>query len=310
MISLYPSVQNYSEQAIVLIGRGLVGSAIESALYRRRSKAVEECITNWQDPRHNQLQLLNIVENCINSNKKKIDIIWSAGKAGFGSTKEQTDEEYLVFDELMTEAVNALSKTKVKTTIHLISSAGALFEGQSFVNSRSTPNCRRPYCSLKLKQETLVQSIYNPLISIKIYRPSSVFGYANPGKRFGLISSMIYNSIKRRETSIFSNYYTIRDYIWADDLADFVAENILYPGSSTNIIYLVSCRPMSIFQVHKTIEKSLNLPCAIKFVNSCNNAANNTYSPEVLPLGLKTTSLITAISKIYHQALQAGYSWK
>ena len=71
----------------------------------------------------------------------------------------------------------------------MISSAGGLFEGQTFCDARSAPTPQRPYGEGKLNQEQLAWGRKGDA-KIHIFRPSSVYG-VSPSGRIGLVTALI-----------------------------------------------------------------------------------------------------------------------
>src|ERR1041385_672024 len=78
---------------------------------------------------------------------------------------------------------------------HLLSSAGGLYNGQRNVGRDSVPFATNPYGRAKLEQE---RQLHLALAHTQrmIYRPASVYGFAGPGTRLGLVAALIHNSIR------------------------------------------------------------------------------------------------------------------
>ena len=70
-----------------------------------------------------------------------------------------------------------------------------------------------------------------------IYRPSSVYGFAGPGTRFGLVAALIHNSIRHRTSRIFGNPHTIRDYVLNADVGNSSANGWTIPSAARNISF-------------------------------------------------------------------------
>ncbi len=295
----------YCDGKVLLIGHGLIGSAIRNVLLKRKFNQIIRCEIDWKNVKTFTDQLL-LIKNHLQNNEDSMDVVWAAGKAGFDACSEVMANEYAVFETIICRIVDLFSKQGIDLNFHFISSAGALFEGQTNVTRASEPTPQRPYAFLKIKQEEFFHHLINDNTTCNIYRLSTVFGYTQPGKRFGLISTMVYNAIKKRETIIDGNYNTMRDYIWVDNVADYIVRRLLKPDYSSNIVTLASCRPMNIFQIHKLIENTFDIRCMIRFVSKPSNFAHNTYSPIVLPSGFKSSPMILNIQKIYHYAIHCG----
>jgi len=130
---------------------------------------------------------------------KNIDfeIIWSAGKVGVSSIEDECENELRFFKESIQSLLSQLYKFN-NLIIHfiLISSAGGLFEGQSFINKDAKPTPKRPYRNYKLAQKKFLSTLVNSSIESKIiYRPSSVFSIHNNTGRKGLLTVLFENDI-------------------------------------------------------------------------------------------------------------------
>lgn len=302
MIMLTPSNDNVRD-SILIIGKGLIGSAIVKELLNRACVIVKQHeIDDWLNIKEVNSKLTSILNFCSQIGVKSVDLIWAAGKAGFEATTNQINLEYLTFKNIISILNTHFSQPGVKARFHLISSAGGLFEGQKHIDHYTLPNPQRPYGFLKTKQEALVknQVCFMPYI---VYRPTTVYGYIRTGMRTGLISNLIKNSIRRRTTIIYGDYNTMRDYLWVEDLSLFIVDMVFSKNQINKTFTLASCRPFNIFQIHKIIENRIRQNCMIRFFSTPSNTEHNTYSLAVVPRGLKTTSITTNIIKIYNDAL-------
>ncbi|MDR9366509.1 MAG: NAD-dependent epimerase/dehydratase family protein [Balneolaceae bacterium] len=294
------------QKLIFLMGQGLVGSAIVKELEQLTFNKKNESTSNWQDLDELLLQVSSLLETFHLKGIKKMEVVWSAGKAGFQSSEEETNYEYKIFKALMDYIINLLTvQYDVTLEIHLISSAGGLFEGMRDVGLESVPNPRRPYGMLKLKQEHYL-SEKEEAFSFLIYRPTSLYDFIEKGKRFGLISTLIFNLINHKTSFIYGSYSTLRDYLWAGDLGRFIAEKILADTLDTpNIYFLASTQPATIFEIQKRIEKISKKRCFISFIEK-SNEEHITFSQSCVPENFRTHALPYMIQRIYRATINNG----
>ena len=183
MIILHPPAEQTGDslpQAIVIFGLGLLGGSIYRNIIDRASSLSQiRCEFNWQQEslqRKHASQILDQVVEVANRsriNSKRIIILWSAGHAGFASSNEETQKELASFQVVLDMTRQLQSKLPSRSIeFHLLSSAGGLFEGCSYVDETTTPIPCRPYGYLKLWQENLL--LKQPSVISKIYRPSTV----------------------------------------------------------------------------------------------------------------------------------------
>jgi len=294
---------------VVLIGRGLIGTSIEQELIRADFLKLLHLKPEWNDEYVISNQLISLIEICTGYNANRVNIIWAAGKAGFEAKNEQTFHELITFQKIVND-LTLINQKKISIKLHLISSAGGLFEGQCNVNSKSKPYPLRPYGFLKLNQEKTLFDLNDVKrrLNYNIYRLSTVYGYAHEGSRIGLISNLVINSLKNRETIIYGHYNTMRDYLWVEDLAKFIANEILSDYQLNKVFTLASCMPLSIFQVHRIVEKITNRKCAIRFISNLTNMKHNTCEKNVTPENFRASLIFSNISKIYFDALKLKIS--
>lgn len=291
------------EKLILLIGQGLIGSTIIQELYKLHLIRGVGKKPNWQDL-DELFQLISGLFNFYDLKKiKNVDVVWSAGKAGFNSSSDETYYEYHIFENLINLITNLLIfQNDIALRIHLISSAGGLFEGMRNVKLETTPKPNRPYGYLKLKQEEYLQN-RKQIFSFQIYRPSSLYGFIKKGQRLGLISTLISNLVNHRTSHIYGNYTTLRDYLLVDDLARFVAQKITSDKlEKSEVHFLASAQPTTIFEIQKLIEKVSKKKCYIYFGNSTNNA-HITFTPHCIAKNFKANTLSYMIYRIYKAAM-------
>jgi nucleoside-diphosphate-sugar epimerase len=299
---------NSTEKRIIFIfGVGLVGSAIVKSLTLFEKFDVKKQKSDWNILDNFQSQLNDLSNTLDFHSLKRIDWVWSAGKAGFAASDNEVDTEFL-FYRVFLEQISELEEQfdiKEKSLIHLVSSAGGLFEGQRVISKDNKPKPKRPYGQLKFKQENLLLDMfYN---RCRIYRPSSIFGFYEKGQRVGLITNLIINTLRSKVTSIYGKIDTQRDYVWVGDVANFIARKIWFDlhskeDSSNQIHFLVSAKPTTIFEIIHTIQTITNLKVLQKFDKTFSNSDQIIFSRGIVSDGWCSSSLNTCIRKIYQRA--------
>lgn len=299
-------------RVVLLFGIGLIGQAVLGELLRRSRFDIQLWFYNWYDPQQQQAQLNNLLTQLHNqvtySTNGRIDLIWSAGKGGFSSLREELVQELASFNRVL-ECAKELTRIfpQATHTFHLLSSAGGLFEGQIGIGLNSLPAPLRPYAELKLHQEERLLTLPAQLIK-RIYRPSSVYGFAY-GARKGLITTLIENGLAQRVSKIFGQMDTLRDYVLCDDIGRFIAKQIIASSiaSSTPIMILASGRAATISEIKYRIENVLGRHIYV-YYQAESIAAHNSYRQEIFPPGWQATDLTIGIRQVYHQLMNPACS--
>ncbi|HMD68449.1 MAG TPA: hypothetical protein VKF42_06165, partial [Chitinivibrionales bacterium] len=80
---------------------------------------------------------------------------------------------------------------------------------------------------------------------------STVYGPIRKGFRLGLISTLIFNGARQEVSRIFGTINTLRDYVWCEDIGNYIARAIAENDDDQNnsIVYLASGKPSSIFEI-------------------------------------------------------------
>lgn len=290
-----------------LFGQGLIGSAIVRNMLRRDHRELQSLKQNWESfrvgtPHYRELR------DCLNSTIKHaiefspedhfINIVWTAGKAGFTSDQQDADADMNSFEALL-KLLEEIHQTHPSFPIRFFhfSSAGGLFEGQSCITPESIPCPIRPYGRMKLRQEQtlLTCSIAMPKT---IYRPSSVYGTIRPNHRMGLIPTLILNGLRQTVTSIYGVDTTLRDFVWLEDIARHVCSELCYPFVQDSLTTLHSGRPVSLYEVRSTIEKLLNKKVFVRYCPVQSNSLHITFNQRCSKPDWQTTSLSTAVQQI------------
>ena len=297
----YHQIRNSNEESIHIIqlGIGLIGKSLSdyiASYYGERRRQIKESKLEWHDPDHIIMQLKSI-EKIIHKKSvtEKIHIIWSAGKSGFLSKENECDQEYRVFCKIIDFLAHDFCKTGFDKSFYLFSSAGGLFEGEYVVNKNMQAVPKRPYGFMKLKQEKYLLDKEQFFKSVSILRPSSVYSYNLFRKRLGIIGVLISNGILNRVTKIFGTEATLRDYILAEDIAAFVVKLIgNHKRRGSDVFFLVSALPISIFRLKVIIADLIGQPLLIQYLSS-SNSDNILYHHNIKPRSLYTRPLIESL---------------
>lgn len=253
---------------------------------------------NWQDQAQ-RAQTLQALSPRLDP-ARPIALIWSAGRAGFGSTPTEMEVETNLLREVL-DYIAAHARKNPDIALYFTSSAGGLFEGMSHVTTATVPAPLRAYGQAKLIQEQMVQDM-SQMAGFRqhIYRLSSVYGYA-PRCRLGLISTLIMNALTGKETKITGNKETLRDYVSAMDIGQYLATQALKAprpdlnSAGTEPVLLASGQSVSIAQIIDLIKERVDRPVQISYQSQATNDANMSFSPEALPQDWTPKPLIDGI---------------
>jgi len=296
-VKLYRSCGKDAKRAVLLFGGGLVGSAIADALERQGLWALETIRWDWIDSEQRQRQAAAFVDNLTAC--ERIDVVWAAGTSGFPSIPEQMAQEAAHVAEVL-DLTARLRQRASSAVFHLFSSLGGLFEGQSWIDNDSQPFVHRPYGDGKAKQEAMVRAM-QPDVVARIYRPSSVYGYTPRGRR-GLFSAIIASILTSRPAVIFGSPHTIRDYVLAADIGDFVAQELGREAIGERVHIVASGKPTSLIEAIGIIEDELGRRYYGRFDKAPHNTLDMTVRVSALPPDLRRTSLRFGISLV-HQSM-------
>lgn len=298
--------------AVVMFGCGLIGSAIERAMLRKSNWDVKRYPFPWEadaslERRERLKAVLTDLGAMTSHAASAVHTVWSAGRAGFAATQQQTTSEFSAYQQVVEFSESVQTRLGLASHLHMLSSAGGLFEGVRGINHRTESCPMRPYGDLKAAQEAV--AIAATTTSCSIYRPTSVFSTVQPGKRRGLIPTVIWNTLSSQTTSIYGKHDTLRDYIWADDIGDFVADQIAASAAlqGRQEFLLATAVPTPISRIIRLIEEMLMRPVPVRYIlPKDGNTLDITVSPDSLPKELLRTDLATAIRQIYLRLMSDG----
>jgi len=299
-------------QWVAVFGIGLIGSSLVSALKAQGAQFEGRYRIAWNDPKQRSQQLATIettlATTLASTSSRNLQVVWSAGQCGFEASQGEADQEQRVFDEVLMVVERVARDTPgLSTKFLMIGSAGGLFEGQRHVDRRSRPDPHRAYGRLKLYQEERIRVDDAPWTP-EIVRLTSVVGPLRHGQRQGLISTLVWNGLRRLPTGIVGRMETLRDFISVDDVAAFLALRIRNGGESgeAGVMTLASFRPASLAEVQRLVERVLGRRLFVSYALAPSNDMNITFSPDLRPAGWSPRDLLSSVRGIYRDALARG----
>lgn len=294
-----------SRLGIIHIGIGLIGTAIKNTLLTEGYMQVEQCLTgkiNWDDSD----ALIKCVDNFFIEidfiSYNKIYVVWSAGKAGFGTSLDTAKDDFSNFKSILSFIISNISRRAIPFSLFMLSSGGGLFEGQTLISKSSIPSPKRPYGQLKLWEEKFILS-HSAIFERSIFRISSVYSAEILNKRKGLILVLMENGLTNKVSTIVGNETTLRDYVLDKDIARYLIRCIYNDFNPGQLTYLASGRPCSIFQIKKQVEKILKKRIYISYAPHKHNAANISYAPDIIAKGFRNTDFITSLNQLFNRLL-------
>lgn len=281
-----------------LFGLGLIGGRVAGFLRGAGYAAETGLPFAWGSPPTRSRELADI-RTALAAAPGRLDVIWSAGSGGFGMDRAQSDLEFADFSRVLDMArVLAAARPPGRTRFHLLSSAGGLFEGQRHVTPESVPAPRRCYGILKLRQETALAGVAE-LVRL-VYRPSSVYGPAAPGRRMGLIPTLLANGAGYRVSTIYGAPDTLRDYVAASDVARYVAHRAADGNAASETMILAAARPTSLSQVMHAVERTTGRKLYVTYrTDATNNTAHITFSRRTWPRDWRPGDMETGIRRLW-----------
>lgn len=295
-----------------IFGVGLIGSALAAALRKRGAAFVGRYPITWDDPAERTRQFAaieNVIATSLGAESgSAMQIVWSAGRCGFGASETEAAAERDVFDEAVA-AIERAARRSPGSDLRflLIGTAGGLFEGQRRVCRASQPDPKRPYGRLKFHQEQRIQAEGVPWTP-QIVRLSSVVGPIHRGRRRGLISTLIANGMRRMPTRIVGRMETLRDFISVKDVATFLAAQIARVDAAIEfpIMTLVSSKPSSLGEIQRLVERVTGRRLYVSYSLAPSNDLNITFSADLNPPDWAPSDLFESVRSIYQEALSRG----
>jgi nucleoside-diphosphate-sugar epimerase len=288
-------IYKHSNNTVWLFGGGLIGGSVSNYLDKLYGYNFASVKVLWDD-----FESINIIASQIVSKSNlpydatcKISLIWAAGKSSFYSSVQEVEIEFIYFQKLIDCLLRSVKNSPIDVVF--VSSAGGLYEGSINISRKTKMSIRRPYGELKKKQEEYLLS-NSRFDKVSIIRPSSVYGYISTKTRMGLIPTMIYNALTSRGTILSGNLYTLRDYVWVDDVAKFIFNKIF--SDSDGIYILANCKPSSILEIRREVERVTRRRVLFKMNDLIVNNADITFSNYLPLLTWDPINISTGISRI------------
>jgi nucleoside-diphosphate-sugar epimerase len=283
-----------ADLSVLLFGLGLIGSTIDHALRMRFDARATDFPYSWTD-RAARIEQRQAIRARL-TGPGPVAVVWAGGKNGFAASDAEMADETALLSELVDFAV-ALGRDR-PVGFHLTSSAGGLFEGQTHCGPSSVPRPLRPYGTGKRAQETLLMAT-DGLSRRMIFRPTSVYGMTT-SNRIGLVTALISNALHGRTTRITGSPYTLRDFLLAEDIGQFMAQRIVRPedGPRDQTLLLARGRSASIFEVIERIRSRVDRPLLLQFDSRPTNAGDMSFLPSALPHDWHATPLASGITQI------------
>ncbi len=266
----------------IVAGQGLIGSRITHILNRLANRVKSVGITfAWSDHESVSSALLSVSRR---SSANFVELVWSAGTAGFSATEAQMENEYRLFRCVVD---GFRSRYGDSFAVNLISSAGGVHEGCRFVDSIHQEHPLRPYGEWKLKQEKYLASRD---VFARVYRVSSAFGKGLAQHRKGLVLALIESAFSACTVNIHAKPSTLRDYVYDDDIAFHVARRILNQ-SGQGVEIIASGKPTSVDSLIKQIQYIIRRPVNASFRVTQENDRNIVFRKSVLARYFRITPL-------------------
>ena len=288
---------------VLVLGSGTVGGPVLTHLRRRDLRVLQRWQLPWTQPPARR-RMLRAVGATLDEHAGRgpVRIVWAAGAAGFGADEAAAAQELAAFNEVVDLARRLAERHRAGDhRFHLVSSAGALFEGMTVRSPTATPAPRRAYGRLKLEQEALAGA---RLPAVVVHRPSSVYGAGTGGRRPGLVGTLVARALAQDTVQIYGAPTTLRDYVHADDVGRHVARAVLEPRAPTTPQLLVAGRPTAIHEVVRLVAQHLRRPVHLQYVESW-NARDIVFTPGARAPGFRPASVAVALHHVHRELVAA-----
>ncbi len=207
-------------EALVVGGRGLLGSAILAEL-RRRGVSARAAEVRWGDEDVASADLAAVLDEVARP-AGDLQLWWCAGTGVTATSEDQLAAELRVLKRFVERIAALAATTTARLGVFYASSAGAVYAGSAdpAFTEATVPVPLSAYGRAKLEAEALVSSVAGPKVSVAIARISNLYG---PGqdlsKPQGLISQLCLAAYRRRPLNIYVSLDTLRDYLHVEDAA-------------------------------------------------------------------------------------------
>lgn len=272
MATLFRDDNTHTRPNVLVFGSGTVGRPIRRHLQTLGLRAHGTVDVPWV---HDEARrsLLHQLREQVRSElgPQGLRVVWAAGVAGFSATPEQTSQEAAAFEDVIGFVEALTSETeRPQSVLHVVSSAGGLFEGRTIRSADAVPSPQRAYGRLKLLQEHTAMRLGAG--AVVVHRPSSIYGTSSPAGRPGLIGAMVANAAAQLPSTIYGSPTTLRDFVHAEDVGRHIATAALTDGEQASPQFLVSGRPASIHEVVGIVEAAMRRPVLLRYVDPWNTS--------------------------------------
>jgi UDP-glucose 4-epimerase len=195
-------------------------------------------------------------------------VVWAAGSGVMLTGQDVLDLEVDTFRRFCESAGRMLPRGRGGT--YLVSSAGGAYAGSQHppFGLATSPVPLNAYGRAKLAQEDVLEELSRGRVDVTIGRLSNAYG---PGqdltKRQGLVTQLCLSMLLGRPATVFAPLETLRDFIYVDDAARIVADDVVAMASSneTSCVRRVVCsgRSVSIAELIAMVEQVAGHPMAL-----------------------------------------------
>jgi UDP-glucose 4-epimerase len=215
-----------SKTLVWILGRGgFLGSALADHYTAQGDSIYPATPINWNNSQSRITDYIHnfdgYIQNPWEGNRR---IIWAAGSSGVGTTASSIDLEIESFQDFISTFENYRSEPHL--TFYLCSSAGGVYarsQNPPFC-STTAPNPQSRYGELKLAMEKMAVDQIASHLPTTIGRISNLYGPWR-GSRQGLINRLCRAAVERSPLNLFVPMETIRDYLYASDAAQLIAQS-------------------------------------------------------------------------------------
>jgi nucleoside-diphosphate-sugar epimerase len=289
---------------VAVFGVGAIGYGVVDAIRRRVAAASISMPFAWLDAdvRAAQGRAIEALLRERLGQGRTVHVVWSAGRSGFLSNQEDVDVELRTFEEVLRTWRNLSAEGPF--SVHLVSSAGGIFEGQRHVDRDSSPWPVRPYGRAKLQQERALESAI-ATAGRHVYRVTSAYGYIASRFRPGLVSRLILDGLRHDVSRIIGTTTTLRDFVFIPDVARFISDRILQNrNASGDVCFLIDGRPHSLLEVQHAVEETMRRKLHVAYSLDPSNGQDITFSAALAPAGWVSSELRTNVAAIHRDARQ------
>lgn len=288
---------------------GLLGSAFVRVAESRSDEVFMASAVPWGTDAAASVLALDAARFFEMAAMKPWSIAWAAGSAVVASDPEAMTRELDALRGLL-EGVRAHRSTS-PGAVFLASSAGGAYGASSGAPySESSPvQASGPYGELKLAQESLASSALAGVAALYIGRIANLYGPGqNPTKPQGLVHALCRAAAHRRALNLYVPLETLRDYVYADDVARvahyFIDAAIRAQTSAARTVVIGSGRAVSIAELVNTVVRVTHrkVPMALGMHPSASQQALDLrLTPTPLPPGcaVELTSLDVGVRRTF-----------